>query len=233
MAVQDAVPSEYQGHEEARPIAAGASGLGCPSCGKDDAVRAVPAIYESSRTAEQSLARARSVIRDDDASLGRKRQARALVAATPAPTVGSALLAPTPRSRAAAFAVGTVFLAFPAGILWAMYRSSKSFTDSTGLAAAGEGDGVLRTVAAICAAASAACLVGALVSLARRARIRGGRPAAEAVWRRGWYCGRCAVVHFRSGQEPAGLSPGQALHPDEFRELVWTVGGYGRRTRRS
>ncbi|MGW6689047.1 hypothetical protein [Streptomyces sp. NPDC054961] len=74
---------------------------------------------------------------------------------------------------------------------------------------------------------SAAALVAAVVLLVRvrrdgkayRARTDPGLAAAERLWIRGWYCGRCARVHFEG--EPA------ALTLQEFRVRVWTAGGYG------
>ncbi|MDH6115052.1 hypothetical protein P3T36_007341 [Kitasatospora sp. MAP12-15] len=50
-----------------------------------------------------------------------------------------------------------------------------------------------------------------------------GRPAAEQVWSRAWYCARCGSVHFppTPGERP------QALSLQEFRALVWQAGGYG------
>ncbi|WP_407987372.1 hypothetical protein [Kitasatospora sp. CMC57] len=50
-----------------------------------------------------------------------------------------------------------------------------------------------------------------------------GRPAAEAVWSRAWYCARCGSVHF----PPADGDPTEALSLQQFRALVWEAGGYG------
>jgi hypothetical protein len=47
------------------------------------------------------------------------------------------------------------------------------------------------------------------------------------VWRRGWYCARCGVVYFQPGEQPSGTAEGQTLHPEQFRRLVWSAGGYG------
>ncbi|MCM1965795.1 MULTISPECIES: hypothetical protein [unclassified Streptomyces] len=54
---------------------------------------------------------------------------------------------------------------------------------------------------------------------AYRARTEPGLAAAERLWARGWYCGRCARAHFEG--ESA------ALTLQEFRVRVWTAGGYG------
>jgi hypothetical protein len=54
-------------------------------------------------------------------------------------------------------------------------------------------------------------------------RVRAGRPAAERVWARGWYCARCGTVHVPDADGAEG-GPFQLL---EFRRMVWTEGGYG------
>ncbi|MET9467589.1 hypothetical protein ABZY44_22825 [Streptomyces sp. NPDC006544] len=74
---------------------------------------------------------------------------------------------------------------------------------------------------------SAAALVTAVVLLVRvfrerkahRARTEPGLAAAERLWIQGWYCGRCARVHFEGERT--------ALTLQEFRVRVWTAGGYG------
>lgn len=119
-------------------------------------------------------------------------------------------------------------LAVGAGFLWSAYRSSRSLADPTGLGASSSGDGLFKVLAVVCAVGCGLCVAGLVVSLVRGRRVRAGRAAAEAVWRRGWYCGRCAVVSFRPGEEPAGVEPGTALDPAAFRELVWAAGGYGK-----
>jgi hypothetical protein len=70
-----------------------------------------------------------------------------------------------------------------------------------------------------------AVVLGVLAVRSNRSwhRLMAGRPHAEALWSRGWYCTRCAVVHF-----PA--TAGAAARPidlAEFRLQVWTAGGYG------
>ncbi|MGW2558317.1 hypothetical protein ACWCXB_03525 [Streptomyces sp. NPDC001514] len=86
----------------------------------------------------------------------------------------------------------------------------------------------LGWISAIALLAAAALFV---VSARRRAayrRILAGRPAAEELWSRAWYCGRCGTVQFPD-------TPGQprrALSLREFREIVWQAGGYGHLTQR-
>lgn len=220
MAIEDSVPSGFLSQQDGT--------VTCPSCGQGESVHAVPAVYESARATEETIARARRTANDDDASLARKRAARQQLAATPPPTVGSGVLAPAPKSRVGAFLAGTVMFALLAGVLTVMYNSSKGFTDSTGLDADGSGSIALHTFSIACTALSGLCLVGFAFALIRQLGIKRGRPAAEAVWRRGWYCGRCAVVYFRSGEQPTGIDAGRQLTPAEFRHLVWSAGGYAK-----
>ncbi|MEZ0068661.1 hypothetical protein ABIA32_004695 [Streptacidiphilus sp. MAP12-20] len=61
-----------------------------------------------------------------------------------------------------------------------------------------------------------------LVRLGFRRRLA-GRPQAEAVWSRGWYCARCGTAHFRATPS----EPSRPLSLGEFRQIVWNAGGYG------
>jgi hypothetical protein len=77
---------------------------------------------------------------------------------------------------------------------------------------------------------SAVALLGAIVlsvitaSLHRTwRRLMAGRPQAEQLWSKGWYCTRCAVVHF----PPTADAPSRPIGLTEFRHQVWTAGGYG------
>jgi hypothetical protein len=228
--IQDSVPQGY-GPTASSAAAAGGGAVACAGCGSAERVRAVPAVYEASRAAEESIARARSVMRDDDAFPAQKRRARAQIEATPVQQVRSALLAPAPRLNRARFIAGGVVFAMIGGFLWSMNSESNGFADSTGMDSARSGDGLIRTFAVVCTVGCGLCVVGLIVGLVRGFRTRAGRPAAEAVWRRGWYCGRCAVVSFRPGEEPEGVEAGAALDPGAFRDLVWAAGGYGGKRR--
>ncbi|WP_448318037.1 hypothetical protein [Streptomyces sp. CO7] len=53
--------------------------------------------------------------------------------------------------------------------------------------------------------------------------MQAGRPAAERIWARGWYCRRCGTVHLPDAD---GAEAGP-LPLAEFRRLVWSEGGYG------
>lgn len=133
-----------------------------------------------------------------------------------------------PKSRVGGFLGGALLFAIPAGFLWAMYRTSEDFANSTGMDAARSGDIAIRMVSILCMAISGSCLIATFLALVRRHGIKRGRPAAEAVWRRGWYCARCAVVHFRAGEQPVGVDADQPLAPEVFRDIVWKAGGYAK-----
>ena len=111
-----------------------------------------------------------------------------------------------------------------------MVTTDQNFVNAHHMTSGSEDD-TLGTISILLAVLSALCLVGMVVALIRRSAVTPGRPAAEAVWRRGWYCTRCALVHFAPGEEPPGVLYGQVLDPYSFRSLVWTTGGYGNRLR--
>jgi hypothetical protein len=242
--------------KDAVPPGAGPLLTPCPRCERDDRVMAVPAVYAASQSSEEVVARASAVLHDDDAMLSRRREARATIAATPAPLVPSKQLAPAPRAYTSTYASLAAFLTAPTVGLWIAYSMSRS-TDpqpsvlapndqgfsvgfsTTDLGSTGIGDTGLSTVVghnstlmygAIAATVVAAtCLLVTLVSVVRRLVIRKGRPAADAVWRHGWYCGRCATVYFRAGEAPTGIAPATAIPPADFQHAVWTAGGYARK----
>jgi hypothetical protein len=217
MGTQDAVPPGYR------------RGLpSCPVCGEDDNVLAVPAIYESSHGTEATIARARATINDDDASYAAKNAARETIARTPPARIRSEILAPGPQIKAAGCGCLAFVVAVPAVILWAIAGS----TDPTGDTFTAREDSQHHTIVGFATGLTvlAAVFLGFMVvGLAMGRSVKAGRPAADEVWRRGWYCTRCAVVHFAAGDEPDGVLPGQSLDPDTFRRLVWTAGGYGNR----
>lgn len=224
MAIEDSVPSGVPLRPGREPVGVPA----CPSCAQAERVHAVPALYESARATEETVASARRTINDDDASSTRKRAARERLAATPPALIRSSLLAPAPKTHFGGYLAGAVFFALPAGGLWAEYRSSEDFANSTGLESVTSGDSVMRAIAIACMVICGCLLAATLWALVRRHRVGKGRAAADAVWRRGWYCTRCGVVHFRAGEQPVGADADRALSPDEFRHMVWKAGGYAK-----
>ncbi|MFE4973952.1 hypothetical protein ACFRAR_17815 [Kitasatospora sp. NPDC056651] len=72
-------------------------------------------------------------------------------------------------------------------------------------------------------AVAVALAAGAIALYRARRRRLAGRPRAERLWNQAWYCARCGTAHF---PPTAGQGTG-ALGLAEFREAVWTAGGYG------
>lgn len=212
MGVHDSVPAGYR------------RGLPpCPSCGRDDAVLAVPAVHEASRATARTISQARATLDDDAAMAVDKAAARATLADTPPPAVRPALLAPAPEIRALGCGCLAFLVAIPAAIAWIV-----AFTgDGSAVVEPGRHHAILA-VAGVFTALFAVTLAGTAVGIRRHRSVQAARPLADEVWRRGWYCTRCAIVHFAPGEEPAGVLPGQTLDPDSFRRLVWRAGGYER-----
>jgi hypothetical protein len=233
MGVQDAVPAGW-----APPLTP------CPRCGRDDRVQAVPAVYGAARSSEATIAHAHHVISDDDAMLSRKQHARATLAATPPSTVGSSVLAPAPKTATGSAVFLTVLLGIIAGGTWALYSTSRDTSAPSPSTGPGFGSGAsglvedharsghnhtLLVVAVAITVVAAVALIGTVRSGIRRAAIDKGRAAAEDVWRRGWYCERCATVYFLADEAPHGIEPATAITPADFQRAVWTIGGYDRK----
>jgi hypothetical protein len=68
--------------------------------------------------------------------------------------------------------------------------------------------------------------LGVVGAVRRQRRLARGLPAAEEVWRHGWYCRRCDLVYFQPAYAPAGVDPRTPLTTGEFRRMVFTAGGY-------
>jgi hypothetical protein len=222
MSTQDAIPPGYR-----RGLTA------CPVCDDSEHVIAVPAVFESSSATEDTLSHAKYVLNDDDSSIAKKRAARETLATTVPAAVRSKLLAPAPRAGTpGCFLFGCVFFALPAVALRYAVKTTDDFTSSDPfLANSHPEDQTLMTLSNVAIGLVVLCALAAVIGYVRRRSVQAGRPAADAIWRKGWYCTRCAVVHFAPGEEPEGVSAGQALDPDSFRRLVWTAGGYGNRFR--
>ncbi|MFD5411277.1 hypothetical protein [Streptomyces nojiriensis] len=201
----------------------GGARLECPSCRRSDEVRAVPAV---------SLGGHRR-FHEETGDGDRRTDVREIV-----PRLADALAPAPPHPETSGRTVLGVLLALVSiGTFIGGAQGGNWFTDAPAAevdhgstttwggatwAPGAEPGAELLFLAWI----SGFALLGAvllIVSTARtqrafRARVAAGRVAAEDVWSRGWYCARCAVVHFADG-------PGMTLQ--EFRTAVWSAGGYG------
>ncbi|GAA3939014.1 hypothetical protein GCM10022244_54130 [Streptomyces gulbargensis] len=194
----------------------------CPGCGRDDRVQAVPAVHLAGRDAVTRRERGRN---------GAPRTVTRTV------TTGlSDALAPVPRPPS--YAIGG--LGFLAGaVSAAAYLLGGALEEAgeptgpegwnllPGEASAGSHAAEVSTVTGWTSIAALCVALLVLVELWRRrathARLTRGRDRAEELWSRGWYCHRCGTVHLVG-------APGEDRTPlslQQFREKVWTQGGYG------
>ncbi|WP_327308222.1 hypothetical protein OG730_36250 [Streptomyces sp. NBC_01298] len=189
----------------------------CPGCGACDEVRAVQAVFlEGHREVREETGAG-----SDRRTVNREvvsRLARALAPTPPTPSV---------QGRGC---LGAVLVLVSIGTFLAGSLAGHWFTTEPGPeypypgwdeAPGTESDLLLLGVISAVALLGAVCLFAA-IALANRAysaKVRPGLPAAERLWLQGWYCARCARVHF-DGE-------GAALTLHEFRLRVWTAGGYG------
>ncbi|HEX6453341.1 MAG TPA: hypothetical protein VF060_28245 [Trebonia sp.] len=103
----------------------------------------------------------------------------------------------------------------------------------TGYAAGGGAEKPALLCGAVCFAYALAMYGWAAARRARLTRVERGVPAALALWRSAWYCERCDGVFLASEAGDAGAGSGGLLAGDkllsapEFRQLVWSAGGYG------
>lgn len=199
------------------PAAEGSSLPVCPGCGSPDEVRAVQAVFlEGHRNVREE-----SGVGGDRRTVTREvvsRLARALAPTPPTPSVQG-------RGCLGALLVLVSIGTFLAGSLAGHWFTAEprpeypyqGWDEASGLEADLFFLGVISAIALL----GAVCLFVAIAKANRAygARIRPGLADAERVWLQGWYCGRCARVHFDG--ERAALT----LH--EFRVRVWTAGGYG------
>jgi len=184
----------------------------CPRCGYSDSVLGVPAAYAAARSTEAAA----RVVRDDEASHARRHAARAVVRSA-LPIVPANELALAPTSFFPEFGWGVVFFGVVAVGALAIYQ----------LAADHSGDFTLLVVSAVAGLLFMLCISQLPRALARHQKIKAGKSSAEAIWRLGWYCCRCAIVYFQAGEDPVGSTPGQPLTPAQFKRIVWTAGRYG------
>jgi hypothetical protein len=202
----------------------------CPSCGLTDRVSGVPAVYLAGRNHVSRVVPST----DDQAEHTETR----LVT-----TALSDALAPEPARRNSPFgclgvlallvAIGTFVGGAAAGHWFSGAAADPSTPDGgvyppglgPGLAPAAQSDYAwLGWISGVALAVGVALTVYAIVRRTAFLKlVAAGRPAAERLWSRAWYCERCGSVHFpaRPGE------PSRVLTLGEFRETVWTAGRYG------
>ncbi|RAG83400.1 hypothetical protein DN069_22535 [Streptacidiphilus pinicola] len=191
----------------------------CPGCGQLDRVAAVPAVYLSGKDAIQVAVPAQG----DMPARTETRQVTTALAEALAPVPAG------PRGQGCLGGAGALalFVAVAAAGVAAIAPSPSDGASPVGFPDV-DGGSVFPDLSWLWWVVGSAGLVGlalfgalAAQSLARRGRIA-GRAQAEALWSRGWYCARCATVHFRAAADvPQGPLP-----LGEFRRLVWGAGGY-------
>jgi hypothetical protein len=201
----DSVPADAGGRENPMVPDRHDSRLApCPRCRHSDSILSVPAAYASARSTEAAT----RAIRDNEV--------RVTVNAA-LPIVAARDLAMAPDGIDPNFGCLTVFLGIAAIGAPIVYEYGTDHQN---------GDSVLLVVGAAAGLLFVLCIFLLSLALARQPKIKAGKPAAEAVWRLGWYCCRCAVVYFQAGEEPSGVTSGQPLTPAHFRHIVWTAGRY-------
>ncbi|MEV6103193.1 hypothetical protein AB0M28_00565 [Streptomyces sp. NPDC051940] len=186
--------------------------LSCPRCGRDDKVAAVPAVYRDGHR--------RVRVRDSDGDTSVRTEASLLakeLTPQPEPSGWSCLV--TGLGILAGLATVGTFIAY---LVTSDDNDSASggFSGYDGFADADGGSGGVPGWIPLTAFLAAVALIALAVHLRSRfRRDTAGRPAAEALWERGWYCKRCGTVHFQGDPRARSVS--------EFRREVWTAGGYG------
>ncbi|MER7769575.1 hypothetical protein [Kitasatospora sp. NPDC096140] len=186
----------------------------CPRCGLTDQVRSVPAVYHAGRSTVTSRhphgdhhhSRTREIVSD---------LSRALA---PAPIDNRA-----PVRTAVGVGVALLMIAvftFLAGTFAGEFNDDdpqfSTFQDHHAFEISPMVPAVALILAGILFLTATLLHVSANEQLA-------GRPQAERLWAKAWYCARCGTVHF-----PAAVGLGTAaLDLREFRRIVWQTGGYG------
>jgi len=198
----------------------------CPSCGRTDRISGVPAVYVAGRNHVNVL-----VPRTDDRMEHTETHfvTTALSnALAPAPTTPPGLWTGCLSIPLLVVAIGTFiggatsghwFGGYPVPPAGAAVFPDEAHPDYAYL-------GVISLLALV--AAASLILPAVFRWIAFRRLVEAGRPAAERLWSRAWYCGRCGTVHF----PPRPGYPAQPLTFGDFRAVVWAAGGYGHLARR-
>jgi len=208
--------------QDAKPPEGSAEPAPCPKCELLDQVTAVPEVYAASTSAEEAIYAAKTIATNKNQPPEARTAARARLRETRPPAVPSRALAPRPPAAGPLPAFGLFIFGLIAATLAILgnHKDPAATTPTTGFTLHS------TTFAVVSALLAALCLIFMIRALVRNHRIAVGLSAAEAVWRCGWYCGRCTIIYFQPGQEPPGAIPGRFLMPGEFRRLVWQSGGY-------
>jgi hypothetical protein len=192
----------------------------CPSCGLADRVSGVPAVYMAGRDQVNVVV---------PGSGGRMEHTESRLMTTaladalaPAPTTATGLWMGCLAFPLLAVAVVTFIAGATSGHWFGGYPVSPP---GAGLPGEDHPDYAFLGVISLLALVAGACLILTAVfrAVAFRRLVDVGRPAAEGLWSRAWYCGRCGTVHL----PPQPGHPALALTFREFRAVVWTAGGYG------
>jgi hypothetical protein len=94
------------------------------------------------------------------------------------------------------------------------------------VAAASQAAGIV-VVLSLCWAAIGA--IGAGIGASKSAklgRIERGKSAALEIWTQAWYCLNCEGTFFNFGHAPNGIKERKVVGTADFRQTVWSAGGY-------
>lgn len=198
----------------------------CPSCGLTDQVAGVPAVYHAGRDSVRITTPAR--FDDPEGTVTRSVTTSLSSALEPEP-----VFPPTQPGDLAGVLLVTVSIGtFIGGAGAGHWFSDDSPAtqprrypfDLTPVADAVRPDySFLGWISAFALLSAIALFVRGAGRRSARRDLLAGRPAAERLWSRGWYCGRCASVHLRA--EPGTAA--RAFTLQDFRAMVWEAGGYG------
>ncbi len=192
----------------------------CPSCGLTDRISGVPAVYVAGRNQVNMV-----VSRTDDRM--EHTETRLVTTAL------SDALAPAPTAPAGVWTgcLGVPLLVVAIGTFIGGATSGHWFggypVPPAGARLPAEAHptyAYLGVISLLALVAAASLIVPAVLRAIDFGRlVEAGRPAAERLWSRAWYCGRCGTVYF----PPRPGDPAGPLTFADFRAVVWAAGGYG------